>query len=49
MIDKLLYRMSRVLLLIASIGLTLMMVQTVIDVIAFIGYPLAAAWWPGVF
>ena len=34
MIDKLLYRMSRVLLLIASISLTLMMVQTVVDVIA---------------
>ena len=42
MIDKLLYRMSRVLLLIASIGLTLMMVQTVIDVIAdnFFGRPI---------
>ena len=23
--------------------------RTVIDVIAFVGYPLAAAWWPGVF
>lgn len=42
MIDKLLYRMSRVLLLIASIGLTLMMVQTVVDVIAdnFFGRPI---------
>lgn len=43
MIDKVLYRMSRILMLIASIGLILMMVQTVIDVIAdnFFGKPIA--------
>lgn len=42
MIDKLLYRLSRLLMLIASIGLTLMMVQTVVDVIAdnFFGRPI---------
>ncbi len=34
MIDAILYRMSRVLILIAGIGLLLMMVQTVMDVIA---------------
>ncbi|RWR19748.1 CPBP family intramembrane metalloprotease [Microbacterium enclense] len=27
----------------------LVIAHTVIDVIAFVGYPLAAAWWPGVF
>jgi len=43
MIDTFLYRMSRVLMLIASAGLVLMMVQTVIDVIAdnFFGTPIA--------
>lgn len=42
MIDKLLYRLSWVLMLLASIGLTLMMVQTVVDVIAdnFFGRPI---------
>lgn len=42
MIDKILYRMSRILMLIASVGLILMMVQTVIDVIAdsFFGKPI---------
>jgi len=34
MIDSFLYRMSRVLMFIASIGLILMMVQTIVDVIA---------------
>ena len=43
MIDKILYRMSRVLMLIASAGLILMMLQTVVDVIAdnFFGKPIA--------
>lgn len=27
----------------------LVVAHTVIDVIAFVGYPLAAAWWPGIF
>ena len=27
----------------------LVIAHTLIDVLAFVGYPLAAAWWPGVF
>ena len=27
----------------------LVIAHTLIDVIAFVGYPLAAAWWPGLF
>ncbi|ABN77390.1 TRAP transporter small permease [Cereibacter sphaeroides] len=43
MIERLLYRMSRLLMLVASVGLILMMVQTVVDVIAdnFFGKPIA--------
>ncbi|MBZ4690402.1 MAG: family transporter, DctQ (4 TMs) subunit [Cereibacter sp.] len=43
MIDRILFQMSRILMLIASIGLMLMMVQTVVDVIAdnFFGKPIA--------
>ncbi|MEV7827772.1 CPBP family intramembrane glutamic endopeptidase [Microbacterium enclense] len=29
--------------------LPLVVAHTVIDIIAFVGYPLAAAWWPGIF
>lgn len=43
MFDAFLFRMSRVLILIAGIGLLLMMIQTVVDVIAdnFFGQPIA--------
>lgn len=42
MFDAFLYRMSRVLMLVAGIGLLLMMIQTVVDVIAdnFFGQPI---------